>query len=226
MSKVTQPSSTHATETITAQEQRRLVTPERRPLFIVLAGLAFIAAVWFSLIFIVPKPPTVEQRVHNIAAQLRCPVCQNESVADAPSTVAQDIRKQIQQQVLAGKSDQQIIQFFIDRYGEQTIIYAPQWQGFSILMWVVPIILLLGGMLLIFFVIRDWQASGVPAPIVSGTAGVSAQSARGSGSKTASKHSEQRELSAEERELEQYRTFLEEELAAEDPLFKRSTMEA
>jgi cytochrome c-type biogenesis protein CcmH len=222
MSKVTQTSSTQVSETTAAQQQRRLVTPERRPLFIVLAALAFIAAVWFSLIFIVPKPPTVEQRVHNIAAQLRCPVCQNESVADAPSTVAQDIRKQIQQQVLAGKSDQQIIQFFIDRYGEQTIIYAPQWQGFSILMWVVPILLLLGGMLLIFFVIRDWQASGV----ASGTEDVSARSVRGSGSNRASQPSEQRELSAEERELEQYRKLLEEELVADDPLFKRSTTEA
>jgi cytochrome c-type biogenesis protein CcmH len=226
MSKVTQTSSTQVSETTAAQQQRRLVTPERRPLFIVLAALAFIAAVWFSLIFIVPKPPTVEQRVHNIAAQLRCPVCQNESVADAPSTVAQDIRKQIQQQVLAGKSDQQIIQFFIDRYGEQTIIYAPQWQGFSILMWVVPILLLLGGMLLIFFVIRDWQASSVPEPVVAGTVDVSARSVRGSGSNRASHLSEQRELSAEERELEQYRKLLEEELVADDPLFKRSTTEA
>jgi hypothetical protein len=90
-------------------------------------------------------------------------------------------------------------------------------------MWVVPILLLLGGMLLIFFVIRDWQASGVPEPVASGTEDVSVRSVRGSGSNRASK---QGELSAEERELEQYRKLLEEELVADDPLFKRSTTEA
>ncbi|BCL82733.1 cytochrome c-type biogenesis protein CcmH [Ktedonobacteria bacterium brp13] len=195
--------------TLTGDEEtrRHLVTPQRRPFLIVLVALIFMAAVWFSLVFIVPKPPTVDQRVYNIAAQLRCPVCQNESVADATAPVALDLRQEIRQQVLSGKSDQQVIQFFIDRYGEQTIIYAPQWQGFSLLMWLVPIALMLGGLVLVYFIARDWQdATHATTSALTAT--------------------EERTLSAEERDLEKYRALLEQELADDDPLFKRSITEA
>jgi cytochrome c-type biogenesis protein CcmH len=195
--------------TLTGDEgtRRHLVTPQRRPFLIVLVALIFMAAVWFSLVFIVPKPPTVDQRVYNIAAQLRCPVCQNESVADATAPVALDLRQEIRQQVLSGKSDQQVIQFFIARYGEQTIVWAPQWQGFSLLMWLVPIALMLVGLVLVYFIARDWQdATHTTTSALTAT--------------------EERTLSAEERDLEKYRALLEQELAEDDPLFKRSITEA
>jgi cytochrome c-type biogenesis protein CcmH len=195
--------------TLTGNEEtrRHLVTPQRRPFLIVLVALIFMAAVWFSLVFIVPKPPTVDQRVYNIAAHLRCPVCQNESVADATSTVALDLRQEIRQQVLSGKSDQQVIQFFIARYGEQTIVWAPQWQGFSLLIWLVPIALMLGGLVLVYFIARDWlDATHTTISALTAT--------------------EERTLSAEERDLEKYRALLEQELAEDDPLFKRSITEA
>jgi len=195
--------------TLTGDEgtRRHLVTPQRRPFLIVLVALIFMAAVWFSLAFIVPKPPTVDQRVYNIAAQLRCPVCQNESVADATSTVALDLRQEIRQQVLSGKSDQQVIQFFIARYGEQTIVWAPQWQGFSLLIWLVPIALMLVGLVLVYFIARDWQDTTHTT-----TSALTA--------------TEERTLSAEERDLEKYRALLEQELAEDDSLFKRSITEA
>lgn len=210
------------------ETRRHLVTPQRRPFLVVLVALIFMAAVWFSLVFIVPKPPTVDQRVHNIAAQLRCPVCQNESVADAAAPVALDLRQEIRQQVLSGKSDQQVIQFFIGRYGEQTIIYAPQWQGFSLLMWLVPIALMLGGLVLVYFIARDWLASAaenVPGVGIRTVKQTSRQDATYT-TISALTATEERTLSAEERDLEKYRALLEQELADDDPLFKRSITEA
>lgn len=210
----------------------RLVTPQRRPFLIVLTALIFMAAIWFSLAFIVPKPPTVDQRVHAIAAQLRCPVCQNESLADATAPVALDLRQQIRQQVLAGKSDQQIIQFFIARYGEQTIVWAPQWQGFSLLIWLVPIALLLGGCVLIYLLVRDWQADTVQYQVSrrrmsDGTMTDTLAAAQDVGDtpSTVTVH-EQRDFRDDKSGLERYRRLLERELAAEDPLFRRSQVEA
>jgi Uncharacterized protein involved in biosynthesis of c-type cytochromes len=214
------------------ETRSHLVTPQRRPLLIVLTALIFMVAVWFSLAFIVPRPPTVDQRVHAIAAQLRCPVCQNESLADATAPVALDLRQQIRQQVLADKSDQQIIQFFIARYGEQTIVWAPQWQGFSLLIWLVPIALLLGGCVLIYLIIRDWQAGTVQYQVSRRrmsngtiTGALAVEQDAGTTSSTVMLH-EQRNFTVDESGLERYRGLLEQELAAEDPLFRQSQVEA
>ncbi len=153
---------------------------------------------------------TLDQHVQNIGKQLKCPVCQGESVADSPSNTAQDIRVAIRQQIQAGQSDQQIIQYFSDRYGTQ-IVWSPPWWGFSLLAWLVPIALLLGGLVFIFFTLRDWRLPAVS--IETNTVG---QSTSGMA------HEEDAELAnIDETELAQYRARLERELATEDALFER-----
>lgn len=130
---------------------------QRRPLYLCLAALAIIASVWLWLAFAVPRPETLDQQVHDVASQLRCPVCQGESVADAPSTLAQQMRSVIRAQLASGKSKQQVIQYFLSRYSAQDIVWSPPWQGFTLLAWLVPIVLLLAGLALLVFIWRDWH---------------------------------------------------------------------
>lgn len=170
---------------------------QRRPLFIAIAVAAIVSAVWFYVFFSTSPQQTLDQRVRDIGEQLKCPVCQSESVADSPSGLAQQMRGIIRQQLKEGKSDQQIIQYFQDRYGNQ-IVWSPQWQGFAIMAWLVPMVLVLGGFVLLIFVLRDWQKA-IPM------------------SKSITNEAEIGDI--DERELARYRARLERELAEEDPIF-------
>ena len=178
-----------------------------RSFLILLGAVLLIAALWSYMAFRTATPQTLDQHVQSIGAQLKCPVCQGESVADSPSDRAQQMRGVIRQQLQAGASDRQIIQFFSERYGEQ-VVWAPQWWGFSLLTWIVPLVLLLGGLVLIAFTLRDWRT---PAALATG---------RGQGDVIAQiEEGEFDEVS--DTELAQYRAQLERELVAEDALFQR-----
>ncbi len=171
---------------------------------LIAALLAVMAAIGSSLLLVTPRPQTVDQRVYSIASQLKCPVCQDESVADSSVSIAEQMRQVIRQQVQAGKSDQQIIQFFEDRYGA-SIVWSPPWLGLTLFAWLVPIALFLVGCVLLFFVLREWRMS-----------------VRDSGGGVA-QHTDE---TSEDAELESYRGQLEQELAAEDVLFKSYRTEA
>ena len=181
---------------------------QRRSLFLLLAVVVLVAAVWTSMLVLKTSQQTLDQHVHAVAAQLKCPICQNESVADSPSWVAQQMRGVIRQQIQAGKSDQEIIQYFEQRYGN-SIVWTPQWQGFGLLTWLVPLALFLIGCGLVFFTIRDWQAL---APYNNGAAQRPAE--------------ENTQGKRETAELERYRQQLMNELADEDALFERYRTEA
>ncbi|GAC1359766.1 MAG: hypothetical protein NVS4B11_35410 [Ktedonobacteraceae bacterium] len=182
-------------------------------LYILSAMLLLIAALWSSMTFTASTTQqTLDQHVQHIGAQLKCPICQGESVADSPSGLAQQMRGIIRQKIQAGQSDQQIIQFFSDRYGEQ-IVWAPQWWGFSLFTWLVPIALLLGGLVLIFFTLRDWRTSA---------SRVTTHTAKKISSTGSSVSEEDAVLAdSDAAELARYRVQLERELAAEDALFER-----
>ncbi len=90
---------------------------------------------------------TLDERVHEIGAGLRCPVCLNLSVADSPSKLAGEMRTEIANQLLAGRSPEQIRAFFIDRYGEW-ILLSPRPHGWNLVPWAVPVVGLLAGLTL------------------------------------------------------------------------------
>src|SRR6266849_2106340 len=84
---------------------------------------------------------------------------QGESVADSPSTISQQMRGVIRQQLQQGQSEQQIIQYFVSRYGSN-ILWSPPKQGFTMLAWIIPIAILLGGAILLVMVLRGWLNVG------------------------------------------------------------------
>lgn len=100
----------------------------------------------------------VESRVQHIASQLQCPVCDNESVADSPSDLAAEMRQLIHEKVKQGQSDQQILNYFVDQYGEKILLDPPK-QGFGLLAWAQPVLVVLIGALLVAFGISRWTRS-------------------------------------------------------------------
>ena len=90
------------------------------------------------------EDPKIEQRMKALTEQLRCLVCQNETLADSRADLAEDLRRQIREQMKAGKSDQEIIAFLTDRYGD-FVLYNPPVKKTTYLLWFGPFVLLIGG---------------------------------------------------------------------------------
>jgi cytochrome c-type biogenesis protein CcmH len=96
---------------------------------------------------------TIEDRTQAIAAGLRCPVCQNLSVADSPSQLAGEMRTEIADRLRAGATDAEIRAYFVQRYGEWVLLEPPR-RGFDLIPWLVPIVGLLVGAGIWFALVR------------------------------------------------------------------------
>lgn len=106
----------------------------------------------------------LEQRLHKLSQELRCLVCQNETLADSRADLAEDLRDEIREQMKAGKSDKEIIAFLTDRYG-QFILYRPQVTPTTYLLWFGPFVLLLAGLALLFYYIKQRRDSIPEQPL-------------------------------------------------------------
>jgi cytochrome c-type biogenesis protein CcmH len=95
----------------------------------------------------------LEEQTLRLAAELRCPVCQNLSVADSPSEMATQMREVIHEKLKNGESPEQIRSYFVTRYGEW-ILLSPARQGFNWLAWLLPFVAILGGLGIIVLTIR------------------------------------------------------------------------
>ena len=85
--------------------------------------------------------PVVETRIRQLEEKLRCLVCQNESIADSPAELAVDLRRQIRDQIKAGRSDEQITGYMVERYGD-FVLYQPPFKASTALLWIGPFVLL------------------------------------------------------------------------------------
>jgi cytochrome c-type biogenesis protein CcmH len=103
--------------------------------------------------------PALQARFEIIAKNLRCLVCQNESVADSNAQLAGDLRRQVRDMLVAGRSDDEIYRFMTDRYGE-FVRFNPPLEAKTLLIWGAPFILLLIGGGVVFRVVR--QRSRMP----------------------------------------------------------------
>jgi cytochrome c-type biogenesis protein CcmH len=116
----------------------------------------------FTVLFLTAEPPQaattpdVEDQTRAIAAELRCVVCQNLSVADSPSEMAQQMRAVVREQVEAGKSPEEIKNFFVSKYGEWVLL-KPKTTGFAALLWILPYVVLVLGVLGALWFLRRWS---------------------------------------------------------------------
>jgi cytochrome c-type biogenesis protein CcmH len=99
------------------------------------------------------EDPALQARFESIAKELRCLVCQNESIADSNAELAVDLRRQVREMLVAGKTDEAIFQFMTDRYGE-FVRFAPPLEAKTVLIWGAPFIMLVVAGTIIFRIAR------------------------------------------------------------------------
>ena len=107
--------------------------------------LAQSAPVQEPLIF---ENPQQEERFNQLTLELRCLVCQNQNLADSDAQLAHDLRSEVHEMLLAGNSNDEIKQFMVERYGD-FVLYRPPMQKNTYLLWLGPLLLLLGGALIL-----------------------------------------------------------------------------
>jgi cytochrome c-type biogenesis protein CcmH len=99
------------------------------------------------------KDPVLEKRMVGLAEKLRCLVCQNESLAGSHAELAEDLRREVRELMQKGMSDQEIKDYLVARYGD-FVLYEPPLKKFTLLLWLGPFALLLGGIGLLIFKLR------------------------------------------------------------------------
>lgn len=120
-------------------------------IFLVLLSVASAAAKEATLM---AEDPVVEARMLKLASEMRCLVCQNESLAASHADFAVDLRREIRDLIKQGKTDDQIIAFMVERFGD-FVMFRPPMKTTTVLLWFGPLILLLiGGSVLIFSLMR------------------------------------------------------------------------
>jgi len=108
--------------------------------------------------------PVAAKREVELAKQLRCLVCQNETIADSRAGLAVDLRNKLREQMAAGKSDAEIIAFMTERYGD-FVLYRPPLKATTVLLWVGPFVLLAIGILIGWRVVRARATAARPEPL-------------------------------------------------------------
>ncbi|KZX53314.1 cytochrome C biogenesis protein [Halioglobus sp. HI00S01] len=102
--------------------------------FVSIAAQAVIETYEFS-------DPALEERYRQLSAELRCPKCQNQNIADSNAPISQDLRRLLYEQLEAGASDEEILEYMVARYGE-FVRYRPSYDGATLILWLAPLGLL------------------------------------------------------------------------------------
>jgi len=137
----------------------------RRPANLI-AAVVFVAVgvFWAASAIQSARAQTLDQRVHDVATQIQCPACNGESVADSPSAIALSMRGVIRQKLAEGASEQEVLDYFEQRYGSG-ILESPPKQGFTSLIWLAPVLMFLAGIVVLGSVGREWRVARVAADL-------------------------------------------------------------
>jgi cytochrome c-type biogenesis protein CcmH len=100
--------------------------------------------------------PQVEARLKHLAVELRCLVCQNQTLADSNAPLAEDLRREVREMITKGMSDREIIDFLVQRYGD-FVLYRPPWKATTTLLWLGPFLLLIAGATALVLALRRRQ---------------------------------------------------------------------
>ena len=132
--------------------------------------LALLVALWLAVPALAVNPdemladPALEARARAISEGLRCLVCQNESIDDSDADLAREIRLLVRERLAAGDTDDEAVQYLVDRYGEYVLL-RPVWAPHTVLLWIAgPAALLVGGVV-VFLAARRKRGGGDPAPL-------------------------------------------------------------
>ena len=106
----------------------------------------------------IAEDPVLEKRMVGLAENLRCLVCQNESLASSHAELAEDLRREVREQMKKGMTDQQIIDYLVSRYGD-FVLYKPPVKSYTILLWGGPFLLFIAGGAWLFFQLRKRRES-------------------------------------------------------------------
>jgi cytochrome c-type biogenesis protein CcmH len=99
------------------------------------------------------KDPVLETRARALSAELRCVVCQNQSIDDSNAPLARDLRLLVRERLLAGDSDAEVKRFLVDRYGT-FVLLKPPFDRNTLLLWLTPLVVLAGA---VFFLMSRWR---------------------------------------------------------------------
>ena len=112
------------------------------------------------------KNPQLEARARHLSEELRCMVCQNQSIDDSAAPLARDLRLLVRELLTAGDSDQQVLNYLVARYGE-FVLLKPRFDLQNLLLWGLPPFALVAGMIALFVMARRRRTVDLPAPALS-----------------------------------------------------------
>lgn len=101
--------------------------------------------------------PELEARANALAKELRCLVCQNQTIADSEAELAKDLKQQVREQLKAGRSNDEIVEYMVQRYGD-FVLYRPRFQPTTLLLWLGPALLFVGGVVILLISMRNRAA--------------------------------------------------------------------
>ena len=130
-----------------------LVDMLKRSIAVMLLVLSASGAGWAKEAAPASDDPVLEAKVLRIAAELRCLVCQNQTIADSHADLAIDLRRQVREMLVRGDSERQILDYMTARYGD-FVLYRPPLKATTAVLWFAPGLLLVGGVAVLFTVLR------------------------------------------------------------------------
>lgn len=110
------------------------------------------------------EDPAVEARLKHLAVELRCLVCQNQTLADSNAPLAEDLRREVREMIVKDMTDKEIVDFLVERYGD-FVLYRPPLKATTTLLWVGPFVLLAVGATVLVITLRRRARKVVDAPI-------------------------------------------------------------
>jgi cytochrome c-type biogenesis protein CcmH len=125
----------------------------RAALLVTLAATLFAARLAFAIDITVLPDEKLQQRYEALTHEFRCMQCQNNTIADSPVGLASDLRRDVAELLVAGKTDDEIRAYMVERYGD-VILFTPPFRGAAIWVWLTPLVALVGGIVVAVVIVR------------------------------------------------------------------------